>query len=369
MADAYRLWRAELKEPTPEDKRHYRESQPHLLSGFWRIEGARTKPDYPVAIWTEEGHEATIFQIGRQYPMNTVEHAEKWREFAETSWLKCIAVTDTEYEAAQATGRWKDGKPSRQLSEDEKLDLIPDTPASEGGNMPEGGDALHEQLVSRVPSLIQKATALGPIDTLDKANAAAAIIEDLAGLGRKGEARRKEEKQPHLDAATAVDAKWQVVRQASEAVKALKDAIDKFQRAERIRLQREEDERQRKERERLQREAAERIAAEEAERAKLAEQMGMQAEVKSEDDIAAEAAQIAEEKVAETAVAVTAPRVGTEFGRGIKKPKKRRAEIVDKAAFIASLDQQDEFNLFLQTTADRLARANFQAPGIRIIEE
>lgn len=372
----YTLWHKELRHPTPEEHRLQRTTTPSEMSGYWRIVGARTKPDYPVAIWTADGETDTIIQIGRMTPVRTNgRHDDKhWQEFANGSWLHCIAVTEDEYHRAmddKGPGKWDDGKPARQLTADQKLGLdIPTTPAEQGGNMPPeaAAEIEHEQIVEKIEALVEKANAIGKIDSIEKANEAAAIIEPLRGLGTRGEARRKSEKQPHLEAAAAVDAKWSAVRLASEAVKVLLDAVDGFRRAEKRRLEQEEAERQRKERARIAEENRQRLEAEAAERRRIAEAEAREPEPQpSADDMAAEAERIAAETV--VPVKVEAPRVGTAFGRGVSKPKIKSGTITDIDLFFGAIKTQADVVEFLQKKANALARANVTLPGMEIDRE
>lgn len=333
------------------------------VDGFWRVMGARTKWDTPIAIWRQPGAEHIVVQFGRKQPETIAEDSDRMLEFRSMSFLKCSAVRKVEWEQALSTGYWPDGKPAWAMSEDQKLDIIPSTPASEGGNIDEA-EALFAQISDKIQSLIDKAGEVGRIDSLDKANAAAAIVEPLRALGKKGEAMRKEEKRPFDEGAAAVQAKWlPVLEPASATIKRLVDAIDAFRRAEEARLRREAEEKARAERERIRREEEERLRAEAETRA--AEQ-GEPAP--SDDEIAAQAAQSAAE--ADVPVEVEAPRVGTAYGRAIaRKAAVRRGSITDVDAFIGAIKDQPDFKDWLQDKANKLARAKMQVAGMEIIEE
>jgi hypothetical protein len=384
MAPSYKLWHAELKLPTPEDRRADRTTEPHEMSGFWRINGARTKPDYPVAIWTAEGKTATIFQIGRKM-MSTETHPKEWQDFIDSSWLKCTAVYQARTEKtppdaetwseALDTGRWKDGKPSREVTAAEKADIIPTTPAEKGGNAPldENGDPIDEfwlQIKEGLASTTEQLRKIGPITSMDIANKAAEILERHRALSTEGEKRRKEEKKPHDDAAAAVQAKWTpFLNPAIDLGKAIVVALDKFRRAEEARLKAEQAAIERKERERLAEEERQRLAAEEAERQRQAESMGMEHQARSEEEIAEEAEQIAAETVAAAPVADTKVRVGTAHGRGVSKATVYGGEITDPVAFYEAVKDYPDVKEALQKVADRLGRANAVVPGYKRIEK
>lgn len=353
---SHALWRSEQVTPIPVDRRHDRTTDPFQMLGFWMLDGARTKPAWPVAIWMNDGKDSAFWQIGMVLK-NTTADAEDFAEFTQWSWLKCVAVSESDWHTAINDGYWPLGegetarRPARHISDTEKLDIIPDTPASAGGNM--GEDQFHAQVVSKIETELAKIPALQwPFKSLEEANKGAAIVEILRALGKQGEAKRKAEKQPFLDQAAGVDARWIRVRDASDAVQRLVSAIDTFQRAEKQRLQREADEREQAERERL---------AEEAR--KQAEQAGQLVDE-------AEVAAMVEERLAETPVVpVEAPRVGTAYGRAISRFRRKMGVITDRAAFVAALDGQDDFNAWLQDKADKLARAGTALNGMRIETE
>ncbi len=364
MAASWLLWKSELKNPTPEDRRQDRPTDPHLITGFWRIDGARTKPAWPVAIWTEDGQEATIFQIGMKI-QNTVENEAEWHDFTQGSWLKCEAVTKAQWSDAMQSGYWADGRPARHITPEEKADIIPSTPASEGGNQPvdEDGnpiDEFYEQVKAKLAAAAEKADKLGPITTLEAAEAAAKIVEDIATVGKLGEAQRKKEKQPHDDAAAAVQAKWvPILGPASELATKLKNLIQKFKDAEEARLRREAEQRRREEEQRIRDEEAKRIAEEAA-------QAGEQL---SETAIAQMAEQSAAEQVAAMPEPETKVRVGTATGRGISVAKRKVGVITDPVAFFAAVKDDADIKEALQKKANALARAGTALAGMQIEKE
>lgn len=383
MAAPYALWHAELKLPTPEDSRHQRSTEPGEMTGFWRINAARTKPDYPVAIWTTG--EKTFFQIG-QKQRNTVDHAKEWQDFIDGSWLKCTAVLQTpdpkkptaeSWTEALDTGRWKDGKPAREVTASEKADIIPAAQSSEGRgtNTPldENGAPIDEFWLQIKEGLAADAEALkelGAITSLEIANKAAAILERMSARGTQGEARRKAEKKPHDDAAALVQAKWTpILNPASALIIETKRAIVTFTKAEEARLKRIADEERRVEEARLAKEAADKLAAEEAERARQAEAMGMEHQARSEEEIEAEAAQMAAQTVAAAPQPETKVRVGTAHGRAVSKATVYGGEITDPVAFYQAVKDYPDVKEALQKVADRLGRANAVVPGYKRIEK
>lgn len=357
---SYALWRAEMKEPVPESDRQTRTDVPALMSGYWRINRARTKPDTPLAIWTQEGEAHTIFQFGNSYPKNTLSDAARWQDFLDKQWFHTTAITREAWERALVSGKFDDGKDAREFSEEEKLDLIPNTPAAQGGNNPVGEDGapidlFHQQVAAKIDAEIAKWKALQPLDTLDKANAAAGIRDTLRLLWKQADGRKKEEDAPWNDKLAVIEDKWgHYLRDSKSVATDIFEAIDVFKRAELQRLKREADERERLERERI---------AEEAR--KEAAQHGLPVDE-------AEVASRVEEHIAATpAPVIEAPRVGTAYGRAVSKARVRTGDITDIKAFLLYLlDQGDtELLALLQKRANALARVGVKAPGMEIKTE
>lgn len=372
----YKYWRADLKAPGSQPRNEVTER----VAGYWRADGARTKPSWPVAVWYDE--DGT--------PHHKVGNSQKdgedlFLEFlSEATWLRCVAVTHADYLVALETGRWpSDGKHARHMDAEEKLDIIPDTPADQGGNMVDEDGNPVDQFWAQIKSKLEKAqaaiTALGKIDSEDKATKLAAQIEILREAGKLGEAQRKIEKAPHDTAANAVQTKWvPVLSPASEAIKTGVDAIDKYQKAERARLQaiadeaaRVErarlqavaDEAARVERERLQAIADAEAAAENERRQAEAAKQGAVAELVEVEQVVVEA-----EVVEVEAPVVEAPRVSTAYGRAVSKAVQRKGKIVDQAKFIKAIKDGEDFQEFLQDKANKLARAKTKVAGMEIEE-
>lgn len=371
MAQNWDYWRAELR--APGQSRDVTDPG----QGYWRHEAAKTKIDWPIAIWWEG--DVPQIKVGNKVETGD-DHLLEFLSGA--TWHRTKAVSHAEYLAAVETGRWPDGKVSRRMDAEEKLDIIPDTPAEAGGNMPDGEDGV-DQFWAQIKTKLEKAqtalAALGKIDTEGKATKAAAQIEILREAGKLGEAKRKIEKAPHDAAAAAVQTKWvPVLTPASEAIKDGVDGIDKFQKAERARLQaiadeaaRVErarlqaiaDEEARVERERLQAIADAEAAAENERRQAEAAERGAVAELVEVEQIEVEAKQV---EVA--APVVEAPRVSTAYGRAVSKATVRKGKITDQAKFIKAIKDGDDFQEFLQDKANKLARAKTKVAGMEIEE-
>lgn len=367
MVNRYALWREELREPIPESDRASRPVDPTVSCGFWRISAARTKPSSPVAIWPQDGASGPVifFMVGAgkvegESMFDTLTAHERVQNFLHNgSWLKCSAVSEDAYHAAMETGYWVDGQPSRRISETERLDLVPDTPQAQGGNNPVGEDGepidlFHQQVTEKIDAEIAKWKALQPLDTLEKANAAAGIRDTLRLLWKQADGRKKEEDAPWNDKLYVIEDKWgHYLRDSKSVATDIFEAIDVFKRAEVQRLQREADEKEKIERERL-----------EIENRKMAEQYGMTVDDEALKEM------VDQQIAAAPAPVIEAPRVGTAFGRAVSKAKTRTARIVDVRAlaehFIHAADE--DFTAYLQKRADAAARAKITLPGTKIDE-
>ena len=73
MTDHYAYWREEMAKPGV----NHRDTDRRDLCGFYRMRGAVTKPDFPVAIWMNENDTGLLLKIGRRPPLaDRAEHRE-----------------------------------------------------------------------------------------------------------------------------------------------------------------------------------------------------------------------------------------------------------------------------------------------------
>lgn len=382
----YDQWKIERKhhrttgEPFPSSRRGDRPMEAENMLGYWRQENARTKADTPIAIWREDGKEAVIFQFGASQPINHIEHREKVDDFIGKGWLKCVAVTRDEWSAALDAGKWADGKIIRMPTVAEKADIVPRAQSSEGrgtnspvndnGEPIDGVEALRLEVRDNFRIGAETIKTIGVIDTLDKANRVAVVIETLRANYKVGNDKRKELKKPHDDAAKAIQEAWQPMLDDGERVaKSAVAAVQKFRDAEEARLKREERERREAEERRIREEEEARLRAEAEERAKQAEAMGMEVEHQSDEEIAAQAAQAAAATVEQMPEANTTVRVGTTTGRGVAKAKFTYGRITDQAAFYEACKDMDTLKDCLQQIANKLARAGAIVPGLEAYKE
>lgn len=320
----------------------------HGIVGYWRMEGSRTKPAYPVALWRPDGAESMTFQIGRQRPMNSVTDATEWAEFLGSGWLHCKAVRKAEWAAALEHGIWpSDAKDSRQRTDDEKLGIAP----TEGGNNPPREELIEDQIAAAVES----AKKIEKVTNADEARKANEMAERLQALYRLGDAERDAQKRPHDEAAKAVQARWiPIITPAETERKRLIAAAKEWIKAEEVRVAREaEAERKRRQ--------AEIDAANEAIR-KANEEAAGNAPIGAEPELQPELA----------AAVVNVPKVQatSTFGRATSLRKVKKAQISDmKALALDLLDKQHpEFIGLIERLADRAAKAGIALAGMTIIE-
>lgn len=319
MADAdYTFWQDALAGKDMSKRTHMNDPQP----GFYR-----TKRGDAVAIWYDSG------KIVAKENARMVDAEDVW------SWCCTAPVTHEAYTHRMEQGAWPDGAPPN--------------PATIGHNMPDDpAEALALELAGERE--LAEAFLKKPIQSEDDADKAAVWSKRLGNISKKADDHRKVEKQPHIDAGAAVDAKWNPIRDgAKEISTALKRHLDGWLRQK----QAEEAERQRKAREEAE---AKRRAAEEAARKASAEDEAAKAEA---ERLAKEAA--AAEKEAAQNHNASAGRTGAK----VAMRTFTFAEITDYDALLTALKDRDEVKELVQSLANRAAKSGIELPGMKIIQE
>lgn len=360
-------WRAELKTPLAPERRGDRSTEPLEMTGYWRIESAKTKPDYPVSIWTrvkprqpsdgeaEEG-DATIFQIGHKL-RNTAEARTEWDEFATGTFLKCIAVSKADWDRALASGFWpSDGKPARQMSEAEKAG-IPET--VEGGNAP----PIEATLEDQIKTLAEAIEATVEPTTVEQANALEEKLGRMRRLLKLAEAEREKEKEPFLTGGREVDAKWQAIGlPGGNAYRAGELRKKAFLKKEEDRVKAEA-EKERKRQQAIIDAENQRIREENEKR--LAEALAAPVGDKQPE------VEFIEEVKAAPVVEVPKVSVGSAFGRSSGLKTKSVATVTDAAKLAQHfLDTKDEdFLKYLLERAQKAVRAKITLPGVAVEDQ
>lgn len=322
------------------------------IDGYWRMIGARTKADYPVAAWaTETGVEA--LKVGRkaEFPLQSSEG----QGFMAGSWPKCIACSEEEYNHAIDTGFWLDGKPSRIATDAQKLGVELGEGAT-GGNAPPSYELLSQQL----DELTEKARKHEVKDQAS-ADAAKVLADRIKLLWDQADKERDTEKRPHDDASKAVQAKWMAHMTPAEAerknlLRTMNDWLAKEQQRLDEEARKETDRRREAARVQYETDATELIDADFEEKYGHAKPRPV-----VEGDTAPAAVFVPE------VAAVQAPKAtaGGAFTRNASAKKEKKATIVDAdKLFQAIKDSQDVLD-FLQKKADASLRAKIKLPGVQ----
>ncbi len=341
----YLYWQAMLNRPGMLADPAYQDAK----DGFWRMIGARTKADYPVAIWIDARNEEWL-KIGRKAEFRLSDR--DGLDFLETGFVKCEACSEEAYRAAIDSGFWADGKPSRIQTDATKLGVDLGDGAT-GGNAPPPYELLSQQL----DELVEKA---GKLEIKDKASAdAAKILSDrIKVVWDKADAERDKEKRPHDEASKGVQAKWQNhMTPAATARQAIERNLQTWLREE-----------QRK---------ADARAAEETEQRRINTQREFDGDVETMADDAfvekwgRDKPRTADEPAQVTVAPVVAEKIkaGGDFTRQTSAKKTKVAKIVDMDKFYAALKDSDDFVAFMQKKADAAMRAKISLPGMEVVEE
>lgn len=335
----YRYWRVELAAPGSQPRNEVEVP----IDGFWRAVAAKSKADYPVAIW-HDGDDEVIKVGNKKFAGNMPEG----NDFRDGTWNHCQAVTQEVYQAALDTGFWPDGKNARKMDDAEKM----------GIDVGSGDNAapIEETIEEQIDAAVAKAQAITSIKTEDEARVANELAAKLKILFDLGDAARVQEKAPHDQAAKDVQAKWlPIIVPASDARERLVGKgglVKRWLQAEQARI----DEEARIERQRI---------AAEAERIR-----------QENEKAAAEATDKGEPAPAPVAAPDPAPaaepqraRAGSTFGRATGLRKVTRAKITDISKLLQALSAHKEMVEFAQTLANRAAKAGIPLDGMEIITD
>jgi hypothetical protein len=289
-------------------------AHPDLPSpGRYRLPARRTSggtpQSLPVAVWRDQHDGQLRVLIGRNRLLVEGDPTTRdaFLEFATGGWLRCVAVTQAEYNAAVQSGSWPD--------EHEAVTRHNQAPPEES----------LEAIAERIDDLAREAETLvarGAAQTQAECDRAADLANLLGRLERQADELRRREKRPHEEQAKEVDRRWRPLIERAEAGKsALKRVVITPWLAAL--------ERQRQERE-------------------------FQALTLGE-----------KEKHPAEREKVTA---GTR-GRPVSLRTRRRAEIVDIDAMWPVLRRHPRVLALFQEIADDSARRGVEMPGIKIVTE
>ncbi len=316
----YDWWRAQLRaqatrhmpDPLPEPELDVGVAYP----GHYRKQD-RSGAFVPVSVWrAPDGADETLARVGLTGKVVLAD--AQWCEDV-FSWCCRKAISQKEFEQFRDTGLWSDSPPPKV--------------EKPGSNLPENfRDALLERLIGEEAEA--ERFLKEPIrdqTTCDRAaNWAARVLNDIE---QPAEATRAKEKQPHLDEAKAVDDLWVPIRDRAKALKVrLKKATEDFLRGQKRKA----------------------LEAAQAKNAETLQKAGV--------DPSTSGRQPYVERIGAKA--------GT-IGARTSLRTYRSAVIENPAAFAAWLVENNNLDLLetMDKIANRMARVEAQAPGIRIITE
>lgn len=313
------------------------------IDGWYRMHStAKSKPDWPVVIWTDDAG-TTWCQVGNAQYIREDEGPE-WARFRDFGWYKCEAIEQKQYEAAKLSGTWPDGKPSRNgpATPDAKTEEQAKAgPVDEdyGNNRAPTFDVLDEEIAE----LVEQAKALPAViadhPTAEKAND---IYVRLRAAWKKADNERATEKEPHLTAGAAVDNRWRPLLERSKSTGSTVDTMVKDW--------------LRKEDARLKAEEAERLAAAEATRKAEEARLAAEGEEPPEDY-----------EPPQRKPAAPKAQLSSSFGTRATSLKTYKYGVIEnETKFINAIKGRSDFKEFLKTTADALARAGAETKGMKI---
>lgn len=363
--DAYDYWRAELANP----KSLPRDTTRRDICGFYRIHKVKTKPDYPIAIWSDEN--VLYVQIGRAQPIDEANNKEEFDRFFSTNWYHAVAIPEEQYREVMVDGWWPfvDGfsKTAWARPDGQVFRIFGDvtaTPASEGGNQPPE-EVAFEQLKADIERKVNEVEQVGAIKTIEQVQSYRALQDTLNALNKRADAGRVKEKRPHDEASAAVQAKWMpIVTAAKKWADYARDTADAWlKEQDRINRQKAAEEAAAIAREN------ERLANEHAEQQRLAER---EAEARAQaGEFLPEPAAVPEPELKPMPPAPTPLKVsGSPFSSARKARTIITGKITDEAKLIAYLVEQRDAGLleFLQNRANAAAKMKISLPGVERVE-
>lgn len=274
----------------------------HPQCGFYKRRTSKGGSFAIVAIWVDANGDLTAFENGK-----TVNPDDVW------TWVCRAPITEEIYRRVERGEGWPDA-----------IETII------GSNNPPPDEAAKDEIQSVVDAAL--ASLAAPIISQNDCDRIANHRDRLAKIFKEQESKRKAEKQPHLDAGSAVDAQYAPVldkiKSTGEKVKA---AITKW------------------------------LLGESDKAKALAAQ-----QYKAEQDAIAAAKENGQPEPTPIAIAeIVRPKAGT-VGRTVALRTYKSASIVDYGKALAAVSENQEIKDLVQTLADRAARADIAMAGCEI---
>lgn len=344
-----------------------KETEP--LSGFWKVWTGKTSSGAaiykPLGIWRDGVDLVVQFDGADLDPV--AEKARVAKLWLSGSSKPCTAES---YDFALTSGRWPEdvAGPKAPAPAEKQIDLVevieeatsvaasgPPPAGHNSGAAPDVLAQMRADLATYAETCAEHYSAHG-IGSKTEADAAENARKRLVDDAKAADAKRRDLKKPHEDAAAAVDAAWfPAIRRAQEVARAIDAKAQAWVKAENARLAAEAAEAARKEREQQEREAA----ALEAKRQELLKTAPVEAL-----KITPPPAPLPPPEP------VAAPKVmiGTAGARRGERKGPATAEIVDPLALAGYLIgiNHPEVLEWLQKIANASARAKVPLPGCRM---
>lgn len=219
IVDVWAWWQTALKDPSKIGSKELPVHDSDPQQGYYRIRYGKDKPFEPVAIWKDEGGAWLAYRNGREAN-------------AESIWTSCCRnpVTYEAYQAAVEGKGWSD---------DDKVVAAQFAPPAPGDNSGAVDEA--ETIRDQIEAALAGLEAYAKVQDDATAAKALSLRNRLNELSREADKIRTKEKEPHLEAGKAVDAKWQpLVKKAKAGADQVRDAIGAWE-TEKLRRQREEE--------------------------------------------------------------------------------------------------------------------------------
>lgn len=219
IVDPWKWWQSALKDPSKIGSKELLVHDSDPQQGYFRVRYGKDKPYEPVAIWKEDG--AWIaYRAGREVK-------------AEDIWTSCCRnpITHAAYEAAMAGKGWPD---------DDEVVAAQVKPPEPGIGDNSGVVDEAETLKDQIEAALAGKTAYVKIEDDATAAKALSLRNRLNELSGQADKIRVKQKEPHLEAGKAVDAKWQpLVKSAKAGADEIRSAIAGWE-TEKYRRQQEE---------------------------------------------------------------------------------------------------------------------------------
>lgn len=323
IVNAWAWWQAALKDPSKIGGKELPVHDSDPRQGYFRVRYGKDKPFEPVAIWKDEDGNWLAYRSGREVN-------------AEGIWTSCCRnpVSYDAYTAAVEGKGWPDDDTVV------KAQVQPPEPTI-GDNSGEVDPS--EELKDQIEAALKGMDAYAKVSDDETAAKALSLRNRLNELSGQADKIRVKQKEPHLEAGKAVDAKWQpLVKSAKAGADKVRDAIGAW---ETVKLQ------------------AERKRQQEIEQARIAAEKAAQ-EIEGETAVVDAPVSAASVEVAPTPIKAT---YGKSASVSVKVFVK---DVTDYAALYAYMANREEVQTLLRQLAQRaLDAGRTNIPGITTEEK